>query len=242
MPMRVMGQRAVGICGTRATEFFYGDTHLVRHTALPHLVVASRFGEGAVHTLDAEAHRVRKALFVSLLMDDGIDAVAKLAGEAFDEAADAWRGGPPVALFDESARVIARAVTRWTGVPLADDEVDGLAADLVAMVDGFATVGPRHWRALAARRRRERWLAGLISGVRAKHVPVAADSALARIAFFEEDGGPLDHWPATGTALRTGDDDYTTAFGSWGVSRVSSTSSRRAAVSRARVTAAPARR
>ncbi|UQU63708.1 cytochrome P450 [Couchioplanes caeruleus] len=129
-----------------------------------------------------------------------------------------------------------------TGVPLAEDEADGLTADLVAMVDGFASAGPRHWRALTARRRRERWLAGLITGVRGQHVPVAANSALARLASYAEDGGPLDartaavellniirpatavawfvayaghaldHWPATGTALRTGDEDFTTAF------------------------------
>ncbi|UQU63707.1 hypothetical protein COUCH_32715 [Couchioplanes caeruleus] len=112
VPMRVMGRPAVGVCGTEATEFFYGDGHLERHTALPHPVVATLFGKGAVHTLDAEAHRARKALFVSLLMDDGFETVAELAGEAFDRAADSWRGGPPVTLFDESAKVIARAVTR----------------------------------------------------------------------------------------------------------------------------------
>ena len=240
--LRVMGQRAFGICGTEAAKFFYGDTNLERRTALPHLVVTSLFGKGAVHTLDAEGHRARKALFVSLLMDDGIDTVAKLAGEAFDQAADAWRGGPAVSLFEESAKVIARTVTRWTGVPLEEDEVDGLAADLMALVDGFATLGPRHWRALAARRRRERWLADLITGVREKRVAVAPDSALAQVAFFHEDGGPLDartaavellniirpttavawfvayaghaldRWPANREPLRDGDDQFATAF------------------------------
>jgi fatty-acid peroxygenase len=240
--LRVMGQQAVGICGPEATRFFYAASNLERHTALPSLVVSTLFGKGAVHTLDGDAHRARKALFVSLLMSDGYDEAAKLTGEAFDEAADSWRGGGPVTLFDESAKAIARGMTRWTGVPLKDDEVDGLAADLLAMVDGFATVGPRHWRALRARHRRERWLASLIEQVRAKRLAVAPESALAQVAFFQEDSGPLeprtaavemlniirpatavawfvayaahalDRWPQHAAPLRAGDDAFTTAF------------------------------
>ncbi|WP_067496855.1 cytochrome P450 [Actinoplanes sp. TFC3] len=240
--LRVMGQPAVGICGTEATRFFYAANNVERHTALPSLVVSTLFGKGAVHTLDREAHRARKALFVPLLMGDGIDAAAKLVGEAFDQAADSWRGGGEITLMDESARAITRGVTRWTGIPLEDDEMDGLAADLLAMVDGFATVGPRHWRALRARHRRERWLASLIDQVRTKRSPAAPDSALAQVAFFEQDGGPLDprtaavellniirpatavawfvaytahaldRWPQHAARLRSGDDAFTTAF------------------------------
>jgi fatty-acid peroxygenase len=231
--MRLMGRPAFGIEGPHATRFFYEEGNFERHTALPHPVVATLFGKGAVHTLDGAAHRARKAIFVSLLMNDGIEALAKLTGEAFDEAAATWRGGPPVTLFDETAKVIARAVTRWAGVPLDDDEVPGLAADLVAMVDGFATGGPRHWRALVARRRRERWLAGMIAG----DTPRPAGSALAAmsaaglpprtaavellniirpttavtwlVAFAAH---ALDRWPEHGAALRAGDDEATTAF------------------------------
>jgi fatty-acid peroxygenase len=241
-PLRVMGQRAVAISGPEAARFFYDESHLERHTALPHPVVATLFGKGAVHTLDGEAHRHRKALFVALLMDDGVDTLAKLVGEAFDEAAGTWRGRSSVRLFDESAQVIARGLTRWTGVPVSDAELADLAADQVAMVDGFATLGPRHWRALAARRRRERWLAGLIEGVRRGEVVAPADSALTTIAHYREDGEPLtprtaavellniirpatavawfvafsahalDRWPQHRAALMEGDDDFTTAF------------------------------
>jgi fatty-acid peroxygenase len=240
--LRVLGQRAVAIGGPQAVQFFYDESHLERHTALPSPVVATLFGKGAVHTLDGDAHRHRKALFVALLMNDGIDTLAKLAGEAFDEAAESWRGPAPVSLFDESALVIARAVTRWTGIPVTDDEFPGLAADLVAMVDGFATPGPRHWRALAARRRRERWLAAKIEGVRSGDVDAPADAAITTIAHFREDGSllkprtaaveliniirpatavawfvafaahALDRWPQHGGPLRDGDDGFTANF------------------------------
>ena len=230
---RVMGRRAVAVEGPHAVRFFYDEGNLERHSALPHPVVATLFGKGAVHTLDGAAHRARKAIFVSLLMNDGVEALAKLTGEAFDEAADAWRGGPPVTLFDETAKVIARSVTRWAGIPLTEEEVPGLAADLVAMVDGFATAGPRHWRALAARRRRERWLAGLIQG----DAPKPAGSAFAALAtaglpprtaavellniirpttavtwFVSFAAHALDRWPEHREVLRSGDDEATAAF------------------------------
>jgi fatty-acid peroxygenase len=41
-----------------------------------------------------------------------------------------------------------------------------VSADLLAMVDGFATAGPRHWRARRARVRQEQQLIGVIEGVR----------------------------------------------------------------------------
>src|SRR4051794_34857762 len=189
VPMRLMGRPAVGIGGPDAARFFYADDHLERHDALPPTVIHTLFGKGAVHTLDGAAHRHRKALFVTLLMGDGIDTLAKLAGEAFDERAEQWRGGPAVSLFDESAKAIAQAVTQWVGVPDEQGDLDALAADLVAMVDGFATMGPRHWRALAARRRRERWLAEIIERVRGEDPSAAPLSA---IAHYTEDGHHLD--------------------------------------------------
>jgi fatty-acid peroxygenase len=57
------------------------------------------------------------------------------------------------------------------------------------MVDGFATLGPRHAWALAARRRRERWLAGIIENVRRGGAP---RSPLTSIAHHSEDGRLLD--------------------------------------------------
>ncbi|GAA3949636.1 fatty-acid peroxygenase [Amorphoplanes auranticolor] len=242
VPLRVLGQRAVAVCGPEAVRFFYDESHVERHTALPHPVVATLFGKNAVHTLDGAAHRHRKALFVALLMNDGIDVLAKLVGESFDEAAESWRGRSSVTLFDEAALVIARAVTRWAGIPVTDDELPKLAADLVAMVDGFATPGPRHWRALAARRRRERWLAAKIEGVRSGDVIAPADAAITTIAHYREDGEPLeprtaavelinilrpatavawflafsahalDRWPQHRRPLRDGDDEFTAAF------------------------------
>jgi fatty-acid peroxygenase len=236
---RVLGRPAVGICGPAAARFFYGAGNLERHTALPGLVVQTLFGRGAVHTLDGAAHRRRKSLLTSLLMEDGIDRLAAMAGEEFDVASARWRGGPPVRLFDETAVVIARAVSRWTGVPLEDREVTALARDCVAMVDGFATVGPRSARALLARRSQERRLSKIISAVRAKPRSTSPLSVVAHhsdedalldartaavellnilrptiaVAWFVAFAAhAMDMWPRHQARIRAGDDAFTEAF------------------------------
>ncbi|PRY48659.1 fatty-acid peroxygenase [Geodermatophilus tzadiensis] len=191
---RLGGLPAIAIQGPEAARFLYDERHVHRAHAIPEPVQGTLFGKGAVHTLDGEAHRVRKAMFVSVLMDG--DRIADLVEQAcadWDAAARGWQDRPQVVLFEESAQVIAGAVTRWAGVPVEQDEVPALTRDLLAMVDGFATGGPRHWRARRARGRRQRQLAHLVQRVRAGEVRAPAGSALAVVAAHRDaDGQPLD--------------------------------------------------
>jgi fatty-acid peroxygenase len=193
VPTRLGGLKVLAIEGPDATRFLYDEGHVRRAHAVPEPVQATLFGKGAVHTLDGEMHRVRKAMFVALLMrEDGIAALVEQATDAWDAAAVGWRGRR-IVLLDESAQVIAGAVCRWAGVPIPDDEVPALARDLVALVDGFATGGPRHWRARRARGRREAWLAQLVTDVRSGEAAVPAGSAVDVVArHTDADGEHLD--------------------------------------------------
>ena len=192
VPTRLGGMPAVGLEGPDAARFLYDEDHVLRSHALPEPVQATLFGKGSVHSLDGEGHRVRKAMFVALLMrEDGIASLVQRTTAAWDDAAARWATRPEIVLFDASAEVIAGAVTRWAGVPLTDDEVPGLARDLLALVDGFATAGPRHFRARRARKRREAWLAQLVEGVRTGTVTVEAGSAVDVVAQHRDADGQL---------------------------------------------------
>ncbi|MCZ2861135.1 cytochrome P450 [Blastococcus sp. VKM Ac-2987] len=176
---RLGGMPAYGIEGPDAARFLYDEDHVRRSHAIPEPVQGTLFGKGAVHTLDGELHRVRKAMFVALLMrEEGIASLVERATAEWERAAGEWSTRPRIVVLDEAARVIAGSVTRWTGIPLRDDEVAGLARDLVAMVDGFASGGPRHFRARRARGRRERWLSSLVRDVRSGRVAVEEGSAV----------------------------------------------------------------
>lgn len=187
---RLMGRHAVALHGPEAVRFFYDDRHVERRTALPAPVLSTLFGHGAVHTLDGEAHRVRKEMFLSLLTGpQAVAGVVERVTAAWDEAVESWSGRPSVVLFDEASRVLTRGVCRWAGIPL--DDADSVAGDLVAMVDGFATPGPRHWRARRARSRSEEWLGRLVEDVRAGTVTAPDGSALDVVVRHRDADGRL---------------------------------------------------
>ncbi|MEU0896555.1 cytochrome P450 [Streptomyces massasporeus] len=173
---RLMGQEAVALHGPEAVRFFYSERRVERRTALPGPVLSTLFGHGAVHTLDGRDHRERKGMFLSLLT--GAEAVAGLVDRVaaeWDEAVESW-SGRRVVLFDETSRVLTKGVCQWAGLVVED--AGPLARDLVAMVDGFATPGPRHWRARRARSRCEAWLGRLVEDVRAGTTVAPAGSVL----------------------------------------------------------------
>ncbi|MFE4669722.1 cytochrome P450 [Streptomyces sp. NPDC056716] len=194
VPVRVLGRRGVALHGRRAVEFFYDERNLRRTDALPGPVLDTLFGRGAVHTLDGEPHRERKALFMVLLTDpDRIGALVERVGEEWERAEAEWPGREPVVLFDETARILTRAVYGWAGVPLPPDAVADNARDLVAMVDGFATPGPRRTRARRARQRQERRLAALIEELRSAGAPSGqATLAQAMAAYCDAGSGQPD--------------------------------------------------
>jgi fatty-acid peroxygenase len=187
---RLGGLPVTALEGPDAARFLYDEDHVRRAHAIPEPVQATLFGKGAVHTLDGAAHRVRKSMFVALLMrEDGIASLVAQVTKAWDDAVGEWARRPRIVLFEQSAEVVAGAVSRWAGVPVADDEVPALARDLQAMVDGFATGGPRHWRARRARGRREAWLAQLVADVRAGTATVPPGSAVEVVAAHRDAEG-----------------------------------------------------
>jgi fatty-acid peroxygenase len=187
----MLTRRALAVGGPEGARFVYDEDNVRRGGALPEPVVSTLFGHGAVHGLDGEAHRVRKAMFVDLLMGDGVRDLVDRVGAAWDDAARRWAGEERVVLFDEASRVLTRGVCDWAAVPVPDDEVPALARDLTTLVDGFATGSARHWRARRVRQRREAWLAGIVDEVRSGVRTAPAGSALAVVATHRDADGEL---------------------------------------------------
>ncbi|MFC7846682.1 cytochrome P450 [Streptomyces sp. NPDC057382] len=186
---RLMGQHAVALHGPQAVRFFYDERHVERGSALPGPVLSTLFGHGAVHTLDGPRHRGRKGMFLSLLT--GPQAVAGVVDAVtadWEETVRSWPGRR-IVLFDEASRVLTRGVCRWAGIPL--DDGDAMAADLVSLVDGFATAGPRHWRARRARARLEDRLGALVEDVRSGPAAAAEGSVLDVVSRHRDTDGQL---------------------------------------------------
>ena len=62
---------------------------------------------------------------------------------------------------------------------------------MVAMVDGFATIGPRHFRGRRARERSEAWLQKIVSDVRSGRRTAEAGTVLADLAEYRDEHGDL---------------------------------------------------
>ncbi|MEV8596043.1 cytochrome P450 [Streptomyces sp. NPDC052012] len=192
---RILGRPALALRGPEAVRFFYDEQNVHRQRAIPEPVLGTLFGHEAVHTLDGTAHRTRKAMFLPLLAPERIAGLVEEVTAAWDDAVPAWGRRGAVVLFDEASTVLTRGVHRWAGIPLADADADArsVARDMIAMVDGFATAGPRHLRARRARGRQEDRLGRLVREVRAGDVTPPEDSVLALVCGHRDaDGAPLD--------------------------------------------------
>src|SRR3954447_23172923 len=99
---RLMLRQALGVHGPAGARFLYDEDHVRRSGALPESVISTLFGHGAVHSLDGEPHRVRKAMFVHLLMGPGVGDRVERVCAAWDDAARRWAGERRVVLFDEA--------------------------------------------------------------------------------------------------------------------------------------------
>jgi fatty-acid peroxygenase len=176
----VPGQRMTVLSGAEGARLFYDESVMRRRGAIPLPLRRVLFGVGAVHGLDDADHKHRKRLFLELLTPAAALDVAARAEPLW--RARAGRDVDPVHLFDEAVEVHAAAIAGWAGVP-SDRGYPGLAQDLVAMVDGFGSLGRRYVRAYRGRHRSERWARDLVASVRDGQVPVSG-TALEAIATY----------------------------------------------------------
>ncbi len=188
---RILGQKTLFISGHLAAELFHDETLLQRAGALPR-TMKQRFVVGGSPELDDRAHRDRKRLFTSIMTRTRIGELVRQIEEAWQARVSGWPERTRVVLFAEAAQVLCRAACNWAGVPLSTNERLELTSNCVHMVDGFASVGARSWRARSARKRAEAWARSVIERIRTQELAPPVNCAARVIAEHEQsDGSPL---------------------------------------------------
>lgn len=187
----LMGKTAVAGLGPEWARQLYDERYVERSTALPGLVTNTLVGQGAVHTLDGEAHRHRKKFFLQSLDGRGVCALAQSVLRAWDRAVPRWQRQGEIVLFPEAAAVLLDGVWEWAGLP--DGHTGSTATDMVAMVDAFGSVGPRNLRGRRARNRQEQRIGGFVEDVRTGRRSAPPGSVLDAASTLRHlDGEPVD--------------------------------------------------
>ncbi len=188
---RLMLQDTICMSGAAAAELFYDEQRFQRAGAAPVGLNRTLFGRGGVQSLDDDAHRDRKRMLMALMTPEHIRRLVDLAGEQWEAEVGRWAQGGEVNLFSATEKILARAVCRWSGLPLGDLQADERARDFGQMIAGAGAFGPPHWRARRARRRAERWVGDTIEAVRARELDATEGTALHAIAWHRDPHGNL---------------------------------------------------
>lgn len=188
---RLMLRKAVCIMGEDAARIFYEPGRFTRKGALPQTTLRLLQDKGSVQTMDGEAHRWRKRMFMSLMTPDAIRSLTDVVAEEWRARTARWQGMDEVVLFDEVRGILCRAVCAWAGVPLSEDEAGQRTREFGAMIDEAGTVGPRNLWGMMLRGRTERWIRGIVEAIRAHDLAVPEGSAAHVVAWHRDPDGAL---------------------------------------------------
>jgi fatty-acid peroxygenase len=188
---RLMFRKAVCALGDEAARVFYHPDRFTRRGAIPLTALLLLQDRGSAATLDAEAHRHRKRMLMSLMTPDRVQSLADGVAESWRQELGRWECGQPVTIAHEVPRILCRAVCWWAGVPLEEAEVERRTRELVAMYEGAGAVGPRNWRGQLLRARTERWARRLVRRIRTGDLAVPRDTAVYIIACHRDLDGKL---------------------------------------------------
>lgn len=189
---RLLGKRTICMSGKEAAKLFYNTELFQKKNALPKRVQKTLFGVNAIQTMDGVQHICRKKFFMSLLSREYEEQLIQIVMEKWEKAAKRWISARQVILFDEVNNILCQAVCEWTGVPLSPEEEKYRAEDFAAMVDAFGAVGCKYWKGKIARKRTENWIKEIIKAVRCGCLRPEENSILYKMAYYKENGKPLD--------------------------------------------------
>ena len=188
--VRLLGRRALIVSGAAGVELFYDESRMRRHRAVPAPVGLSLFGPGAVHALDDEAHRHRRALFRHALSAAEVDRLVGIAERRWHAELARWRRSGSGEVYASAVEVFGASIIEWAGIDEPEDEARAHARVLATIVDGFGVAGPAYVRAARARLRADRWAQELIREQRT-HRRAGPDCWLARAAAYRDADGRL---------------------------------------------------
>lgn len=184
--VRVLGRRALLVAGEEGVRLFYDQDVMRRSGAVPAPLSDEFFGIGTVHGLDGRDHAHRKELHLTTLGSERVDAFTRCLERSWTARMSGIAAPQPGAqLFGTLTETLGSAALEWAGLGSAD--ALERSHDLMQIVDGFGSVGPRHLRGRSARRRCEEWARAAVEDARSE----PGDTVVHEVARATDDEGGL---------------------------------------------------
>lgn len=185
-----LGGTATLIRGEEAVDFFYDESKISRGGAMPAAIQGPLFGEGAVHTLDGEAHKVRKTKMAEMAYaDERVEAFKGFVEEEMKALIERWKTNPGN-IYDDVAVAYGRAAFRWAGVPASDRELNKRATQMSHLLDTFGEL-KQNVLSWIDRKKLDAWAEELIEKVRSGELTVEPDSVVRHMADLRDEKGEL---------------------------------------------------
>lgn len=188
---RLMLRQAICTIGEEAARMFYHPGRFTRRGALPPTTLMLLQDKGSVQTLDGQAHRHRKHMFMSLMSPESVQKLMDIAADQWHSRLAEWAGLDEIVLHFAVEEILCRAACQWAGVPLTEFQVKQRTEEFSAMIAGAGAVGPRNWKAMLLRMRSERWARDIITAIRDHELDVAEESAAHAVAWHRNPAGNL---------------------------------------------------
>lgn len=193
----LLGKKAIAMGGEEAGRLFYDESKIKRGGAAPKFATATLLGEDGVQTLDDEEHRNRKQFFMDLMTDERIHDWGLILKKELLKSAKEWMHEPSIVFYEESKKVLTRAVCEWAGVPLPAEDVEKRTKQLANLFENVAQPNPKFAKGVISRKTGTKWIEDIIQQVRAGELHPAKETALYQIATHKNlDGSLLDLHPA----------------------------------------------
>lgn len=190
---RLLGKKAVCMGGKEAADLFYDNSKFKRAGVAPNRVAETLFGKKGVQTLDGDAHKHRKKMFMSIMSPVRLKKLNEIAAKQWDKALTKWQQMADVVLYEEALEIMCRTACEWAGVPVEEEDMKKLADDLRAMFESATAIGPSHWAGRHARNRVEKWMGNIIDQVREEKLNPEEGTALYTFAWHRDlEGNLLD--------------------------------------------------
>lgn len=190
---RLLGKKAICMGGQEAAELFYDTEKFERNNAFPKRVLDTLLGRNSVLTLDGEAHKRRKGMFMSIMTPNELKRLKDLTKLEWNNTIEQWTNQKQIVLYDEARVMLTKVACKWAGVPLPnnDKEIKEKAKLLATLFESPATLGISFLKGKEARNQAEHWIVELVTQVRDKKLSPDENTALYQFSWHRDLDGNL---------------------------------------------------